>query len=325
MTRLGISVAMATFNGARFLGVQLESIVTQSRPPDEIVVCDDGSSDDTGQIVREFSSRTSIPIQFVINEANLGSTRNFEKAVGMCKGPIVALADQDDVWYGQKLERIERTFLESPAVTAVFSDADLIDENSVSMKSRLWPTFSFGLAEQKKFANGDALGVLIRHPVVTGATMGFRRELFGLMTPIPANEIHDQWMSFLLAAMGRFEMIPEPLMQYRRHRGQQVGPGPLNVRDQMAEARDRGEGFYLHEIERFRQFYDWLEKRKASFPNAEKTQTEIRRKLLHLEHRAHLSRQKAARIPKMVREVLSGNYWRYSGGWISIAKDLMIR
>jgi len=211
MTTLSISVAMTTFNGGRFLAAQLESIAAQSRAPDELVICDDGSSDDSAKIVREFSRRTSLPTQFVVNERNLGSTKNFEKAIGLCKGPIVALADQDDVWYCQKLERIERTFLRSSAVAAVFSDADLIDEGSNALGSRLWPTFSFDRAEQKKFKNGDALGVLIKHPVVTGATMAFRKKFFDLMVPIPANEIHDQWMSFLLAASGRFEMIPEPL------------------------------------------------------------------------------------------------------------------
>jgi glycosyltransferase involved in cell wall biosynthesis len=324
MSAQSISVAVCTFNGEPFLSAQLESIARQSRPPDEVVICDDGSSDGGEEFVREFASRGAFPVRFVANEGNLGSNRNFEKVIGLCHGSIVALADQDDIWYEHKLETIEKTF-RTNEVVAVFSDADLIDERSIPLGLRLWTTFSFDPAEQRKFMTGDALGVLVKHPVVTGATMAFRRELFNCMTPIPANEIHDQWMSFLLAAQGRFEMISEPLMQYRRHKGQQVGPGPLNLRDRVSVARGRGGSFYFQEIARFRQLYDKLDENRPAFPKAEHAQREIKRKLIHLEHRARLAPRKTARLPKVLREAINGNYWRYSGGWISIAKDIMIR
>lgn len=290
MSAQSISVAMCTFNGEPFLRTQLESIARQSRPPDELVICDDGSSDGGGEFVREFARSAPFPVRFVANEGNLGSTRNFEKAIWLCHGSIVALADQDDVWYEHKLETIERTF-RSNEVVAVFSDADLIDERSIPLGLRLWPTFSFDPTKQRKFMSGGALSVLIKHPVVTGATMAFRRELFKFMTPIPTNEIHDQWMSFLLAAQGRFEMISEPLMQYRRHKGQQVGPGPLHLRDRVSVARGRGDSFYFQEIDRFRQLYAKLDENRPSFPKADHAQKEIKRKLIHLEHRARLASQ----------------------------------
>jgi hypothetical protein len=114
-------------------------------------------------------------------------------------------------------------------------------------------------------------------------------------------------------------------MQYRRHKGQQVGPGPLNLRDRVSVARGRGDSFYFQEIERFRQLYDKLDENRLSFPKADYAQKEIKRKLIHLEHRARLAQWKTARLPKVLREAINGNYWRYSGGWISIAKDIMIR
>jgi glycosyltransferase involved in cell wall biosynthesis len=320
-----VSVAMCTFNGERFLQAQLESIRRQSRLPDELLICDDRSSDRGQEIVDDFSRQAPFPVRFFLNETNLRSTRNFEKAIGLCRGSLVALADQDDVWYEHKLDKIEKTFLRSDSVVAVFSDADLIDRDSHPLGSRLWPTFSFDLAKQKKFADGNALGVLMKHPVVTGATMAFRREFFDPMTPFPAKEIHDQWMSFLLAATGRFEIIPEPLMQYRRHEKQQLGPGPLNFHDRMAVARGRGESFYIQEIERYRELSNKLQNNPEYFPKAADALKEIQNKLVHLEHRAHLSRIKATRLPKVLREALNGNYWRYSGGWVSIAKDMMIR
>jgi glycosyltransferase involved in cell wall biosynthesis len=325
MSGLNISVAMCTFNGERFLSAQLESIAAQDRVPDELVVCDDGSSDGSREIIREFARRSTFSTRFLSNDRNLGSTKNFERAISLCRGAIVALADQDDVWYPHKLRRIENAFLRSSAIVAAFSDADLIDDNSRLLGFRLWPTFSFDIAKQKQFANGHALNVLIRHPVVTGATMAFRRELFDLIAPIPADEFHDRWISFLLAARGRFETISESLLQYRRHDEQQLGPGPLTLRGQMAQAKSRGKNSYLDDINRFQQLYDRLSQHRADFPNAEYAQKQIRRKICHFEHRARLPDTKAARIPKVFREVFNGNYWRYSGGWKSIASDLVFR
>src|SRR5215469_5846511 len=104
---------MCTFNGARFFRGRPASIHKQDRPPDELVICDDGSSDGSIEIVTEFAQDSDFPIRLVINDENLGSSKNFEKAVSLCQGDIVALADQDDVWYRQKLRRIEKTFLRS--------------------------------------------------------------------------------------------------------------------------------------------------------------------------------------------------------------------
>jgi glycosyltransferase involved in cell wall biosynthesis len=320
---ISLSVAICTFNGGRFLGAQLASIAAQERPPDELVVCDDGSSDGCVKIVREFARRAPFSTRLVVNERNLGSTKNFEKAISLCQGGIVALADQDDVWYRHKLGRIEKAFLRSSEIILAFSDADLIDDDSQSLGARLWATFSFDRAEQIQFANGHALNVLLKHPVVTGATMAFRKEYFDLLAPIPAKQIHDRWISFLLAARGKFEVISDPLMQYRQHQGQQVGPGPRTLRELTQRVRLTTANSYLNEVERFREFRDRLEEQRGTFPFVGCALTEIKRKIFHLEHRARLPRTRIARIPSVLRQTLNGDYWRYSTGWKSIAKDLI--
>jgi glycosyltransferase involved in cell wall biosynthesis len=322
---LSISVAMCTFNGARFLGAQLASIAAQDRPPDELVVCDDGSSDGSVEIVKEFARGAPFSTRLVVNGRNLGSTKNFEKAISLCQGAIVVLADQDDVWYRNKLGRMQEAFLRSSEVILAFSDADLIDDVSQSLGARLWATFFFHRAEQFQFANGHALNVLLKHPVVTGATMAFRREFFDLLAPIPAEQIHDRWISFLLAARGKFEVISDPLMQYRRHQEQQVGPGPRTLLERTQRARLTTAKSYFKEIERFHEFRDRLEKRADDFPIGAYALTEITRKISHLEHRARLPQMRVARIPGVLRQTLNGDYWRYSTGWNSIAKDLAIR
>jgi glycosyltransferase involved in cell wall biosynthesis len=325
MTGHSVSVAMCTFNGERFLRDQLESIASQEKLPDELVICDDGSSDGSVEIVRQFAQRAPFPTRLIVNQKTLGATKNFEQAIGLSQSAIVALADQDDVWYPQKIRRIEKTFQGSSKLVATFSDADLIDDGSRLLHLRLWPTFAFSRAKQNQFASGHALNVLIRRPVVTGATMAFRRELFDLMTPIPGNEIHDKWISFLLVALGQIVAISEPLMQYRRHEGQQVGPGPLTLQEGIEQARDSDANSYLEEIERFQQIHDRLQERRSDFPYAECALQAIEGKISHLEHRAQLPPSKVARIPKVLWEILHGHYWRYSGGWMSVAKDLAIR
>ena len=319
---LSISIAMCTFNGGQFLPLQLASIAAQNRMPDELVVCDDGSSDGSLDSLHEFARAAAFPVHVVRNERNLGSTKNFDQAISLCNGGIVVLADQDDIWYPHKLAAIQAAFENPSAPIAVFSDADLIDENGMTLGLSLWQSFSFGLRDQKRFANDEALHILVKHPVVTGATMAFRREFFHLISPIPPNQVHDNWIAFLLAACGSFTPVPESLMQYRRHQNQQIGPGRVTLRERIARARSTGPDFYTQEIMRFRQFYERLEQRRADFPFAECALREISAKISHREHRALLPRTGAARIPKVIREILNGGYWRYSEGWESVAKDM---
>lgn len=322
---LSISVAMCTYNGGRFLREQLASIAEQHNPPDELVICDDGSSDDTHEIVKEFAGRCNFATRFVVNDTRLGSTKNFEKAISLCRGEIVCLADQDDLWYRHKLEIIVKPFLQSSAIVAAFSDADLINEDSRQLGLRLWNAFSFDAREQDQFASHRALEVLVKHPVVTGATMAFRREHFDIVAPIPANHIHDRWISFLLAARGTFTAIRDPLMQYRRHEGQQEGLPPQIPAELIRQAKTRCARFHLEEIERLYQLSSRLRSRQTDLPYAQYAISEIQRKVSHLSHRAKLPRQRFARIPRVLRESLNLGYWRYSAGWNSIARDLLIR
>ena len=101
------SVAMCTYNGARFVAEQLESVAAQTRPPSELVVCDDRSTDGTARLVEQFAARAPFPVRLFVNERNLGSTANFGRAVTLAEGDLVALCDQDDVWRPEKLEPTE--------------------------------------------------------------------------------------------------------------------------------------------------------------------------------------------------------------------------
>lgn len=314
---------MCTYNGSQFLPAQLASIAAQDRNPDELVVCDDGSNDETAQIIGEFSKTARFPVRLIVNEKNLGTTRNFEKAICLCRSDIVALADQDDVWYAHKLARMEEVFLSPEATVAVISDADLIDEESRLLPVRLWESFLFDKRERVQFANGDSVPVLTKRHIVTGATLAFRKKYVDIL--LPFQDFHDRWLGFLLAACGPFKAIPYPLMQYRRHPKQQFGPGSLSWKEAIARVTRTDGTFYLSEIDRFQKLHSHLEKQKPMFEHAERAQKEIERKVAHLQRRIHLPKSSFARIPKVLREMMNGDYWRYSAGWKSIAKDCLQR
>jgi len=317
---------MCTYNGARFLQEQLESIAAQARLPDELIICDDRSTDETVEIINGFARHAGFRVRAVINENTLGVTKNFEKAIELCQSEIIALADQDDVWHSHKLECIANIFMRWPETVAVFSDADIIDAKSERLPGRLWETFFFGRKEQKQFGNGRALDVLLKHPVVTGATMAFRERLRGLVLPLPTHHTHDYWISILLAACGDFRPIPQSLIRYRQHGNQQIGVGParLTLRERTESAIRDSRRSYLAEIDCFSQVRTRLLTRRDEFPCGEAAIRLVIEKISHRSTRARLAPSRLLRLPAIVREMAKLRYWRYSEGWRSVARDVFL-
>jgi glycosyltransferase involved in cell wall biosynthesis len=250
-----ISVAMCTYNGAPFLPAQLESIEKQTRKPDEIIICDDGSSDQTRSLLEKFAKESPISVSLKFNEQNLGSIKNFEQAVRSCTGDIIVLTDQDDVWRTDKLKKIAETFQSEPAAGLVFSDAEIVDEKLEPLNRRMWDEVDFDAHKRKLVRLGRALEVLITGWTVTGATMAFRSNFVKLSLPIPDGiaMIHDGWIALTIAAVAGVVPIEEPLIKYRQHAGQQIGaparaqkaaeqPGPMQT------LRRRNPSADLHKI-----------------------------------------------------------------------------
>jgi glycosyltransferase involved in cell wall biosynthesis len=115
-----ISIALCTYNGERFLPRQLASILEQTRLPDEMVVCDDGSTDGTLEILHDFADQATFPVEVIRNGHTLGSSENFVQAIGLCEGTFIALSDQDDIWYPSRLERSEQELNNHPEAALLF-------------------------------------------------------------------------------------------------------------------------------------------------------------------------------------------------------------
>ena len=218
-----LSVALCTYNGSRHLREQLDSIARQSRPPDELVVCDDVSQDATIEILNDFAGQCEFPVRIQRNERTLGSTKNFEHAITVCDGDVIALCDQDDVWEPRKLALLEDALARHPEAAYVFSDAHVVDECLQPLGHTLWEAVGFGRREQRLFEGGQSPAVLLRFNVVTGATMALRACHRDLILPIPGSWIHDGWSALVLSLGAPCAFVDEPLIQYRQHSAQQLG------------------------------------------------------------------------------------------------------
>src|ERR1051325_4683641 len=223
MKTMNLSIALATYNGAAFLKEQLESIAAQTRTPDELVISDDQSTDDTLRMIVEFAATVDFPVRLSVNESNLGTAKNFEKAISLCRGDVILLSDQDDVWHNDKLESVECIFEAKPRLSLVFSDAELVDEMLQPFAETLFDQLGFNDRKQRLVKSGRALEVQLRENLVCGCTIAFRANLKELVLPISSDGplVHDGWIMLLIAAAGEIDFIKRPLLKYRQHSAQQ--------------------------------------------------------------------------------------------------------
>jgi glycosyltransferase involved in cell wall biosynthesis len=233
MTDMRLSIALCTYNGEKYLQQLLESIDGQTRKPEEIVICDDGSTDRTIEVINRFSSRSSITVKLFINEYNLGITKNFEKAISLCSGDIIFLSDQDDIWHYEKLKTFEQKFTSLPDVGIIFSNANLVDENLKTLNNTLWVSIEFDRKKQSMVENKQTPTALLNdleRDFAWGATMAFRSCYKDLILPIPWNWAHDTWIMLIIGAVVDVAFISQPLIEYRQHSQQECGaPNNRNV------------------------------------------------------------------------------------------------
>lgn len=316
-----LSVALCAYNGAAYLGEQLESIAAQDRLPDELIVCDDASTDATAQIVAEFAARAPFPVRWQRNRRNLGSRANFAQAIALCRGRIIALADQDDVWLPHKLRRLATALDANPQAGFAFSDAVLVDPQRQPLGCRLWQSIRFGRFEQRRWRAGRAVDVLLRHNVVTGATLALRAEYRDLVLPIPEGWVHDGWLALVIAAVADAVAVPEPLIEYRQHAAQQIGERPRSLYEQYLRGRQRRRKDFQQIAENYRAARDRLAPLGDRL-NSPRILAALERKTDHFRTKACMRAHVGARLGLVLRELTHGHYARYSTGWRSLAQDL---
>jgi glycosyltransferase involved in cell wall biosynthesis len=211
-----VSVAMCTFNAARYIEEQFSSIARQSRLPDELVVCDDGSHDRTVEIVRSLAAAVPFSVRVVENPTNLGCNRNFEKAISLCRGTIIFLSDHDDVWHRDKIEQTIAAMRED-GVGAAFTDAAVVSNDLTPLGFTLWMTVGFDPERQQRFQDGEQFSELLHNNVMQGAAAAFKSSFRDAILPIPQEWQHDHWIALIISAVAEIHFVDRPLLDYRQH------------------------------------------------------------------------------------------------------------
>lgn len=325
-----ISVAMCTFNGERYLQQQLESLSAQTRQPDELILCDDCSTDQTLRIASEFAQSASYPVRVNVNQQNLGSTLNFEQAIGNCDGDVIALCDQDDVWLPQKLATIEASFAGHPEIGLVFTDAEVVNDDLTPAGYSLWEKLGVSDNELERIAAGRGFQSLLVGATVTGATMAFRSRFRPLVLPIPLDLpiIHDAWITMLIAAVAAVAPVRERLISYRQHDAQQVGAlerqgrrrSTALTRAAAKEALER-DNPYAQALAVLQSVQQRLTENAAEF-DSRRVLPGLESQIEHLKVRSTLPGARLTRGTRVLRELFAGRYHRYANGARSAVKDL---
>lgn len=320
-----VSIAIATYNGAAYLETQLQSLAAQTRRPDEVVITDDLSTDDTAGIAARVAHETGLNIRLHRNESRLNVAQNFNAALARCSGDIVFFCDQDDAWDATKIETILAEFDANPAALCVMNDARFTD-------GALVPT---GRTKRTQMARAGMSDI----DFTMGCCAAFRRGLVDLALPIPAGAPHDVWVVGLADSLTATHRINAVLQDYRIHGNNVTADIFINqsgdksraqmLRHRLARVASRfsATGNLLSELARLEAILSRLNDNTAALSDllgAAPAQAALDR-LARLRHvlatRAALrARPRAARVPSVLSLWRAGGY----GSGRAMLKDLFV-
>lgn len=321
--QLSTSIAMCTYNGERFLQEQLDSFLSQTRLPDELVVCDDGSRDRSGEILHKFSSQAPFPVRIVLNKENMGFGKNFEQAISLCQGDIIFPSDQDDQWLPNKISLMTEVFKQFPQVGLCFSDALLVDENLNSMNRRIWENYGFHWKTLQIFPNRFLTYYFLKRDAIMGCSLAIRRSLCDKLLPLPPCWAHDAWITFLSSTITYLAAFPESLIKYRQHTLQCIGVKPSRPLANYHLMRAIKRKNYLIHTNLWKIALHRILTEK-SIRVSPLVLSAVENKIKFLEDRVFLPKSFFKRLPIIFRDIFKGNYRRYSEHYIkSIIIDML--
>ncbi|MCU1441443.1 MAG: glycosyltransferase family 2 protein [Rhodoglobus sp.] len=320
-----VSVALCTHNGERFVGAQLDSIFAQTVVPVELVVSDDASTDSTLDIVVErhaahSAAGGSVALRILRNTQPLGVTGNFERAILACSSELIALSDQDDVWRSDRLERSLESFERGADVLLVHSDARLVDAAGTVVHPSLLDALEVSTEARRAIVSGDAFALLLHRNLMTGATMCIRRSLAQTAAPFPPGWVHDEWLAIIASAVGRIDLVQQPLIDYRQHGGNEIGAADLSLRVKLGRLVEPGADRNRRLLQRARSLAERLPLIAGVAPSRVEAAA---RKVLHEEARSALPASRLRRIGPVMREWRTGRYSAFGGGLNDVARDLI--
>lgn len=205
-----VSIVVATYNGAKFLEAQMDSLIAQTYPNIEIVAVDDCSKDNTFEILERYAREHS-HIRVFRNMSNLGYTRNFEKAVSLATGEFVSFSDQDDLWAPEKTTQLMNAIGDHPMI---YSDSQLVTEDLQPLQKHS------DLKNQRPFDNCLYFAV---DDCVAGHSAIMKRSIAVAAMPYPTEAPYDLWLPFFATLYGEIQYINKAFVQWRQHRSNITG------------------------------------------------------------------------------------------------------
>lgn len=201
-----ISVAIAYYNGGEYIEEQLNSILLQLSPEDEVILSVDGASDGSDTLLEAWAQKDGRI--HLLQGPGKGVVRNFEEAISHCSGDIIFLSDQDDIWKESKVKKVLKAFRD-PEIMAVLHNGELMDGKGQYLGGKT--LFELRNSRSGLFKN------LMKNSYI-GCCMAFRRELLPVILPIPEEMyMHDYWIGTAAELCGKVGLLKEPLIGYRRH------------------------------------------------------------------------------------------------------------
>ena len=199
-----ISIALATYNGSQYLAEQLQSYLDQDRMPDELVISDDCSTDETCNLIEKFSESAPFDVRFIRQPKQLGYVANFDCALGMATGDLIFLSDQDDVWLPQKISELCEFIEKKPDFLLILNDAEITNDD-------LSRTGLTKLGQLRLAGSPDSAFVM-------GCCCAIHRELLDLGLPVPEGvKGHDNWLVDFSNGLHTTAVVEKVLQLYRRH------------------------------------------------------------------------------------------------------------
>lgn len=216
-----VSIAMCTYNGSAFLLEQLNSLSAQTLKPNEIIISDDASTDDSIAICKAFAEKSNINIKIFENKSNIGYIKNFEKAISHCTQDIIFLCDQDDIWRSDKIDQIVKVFNSEPEVGLILHNFSKIDDYNRPMinKNETYGLKNLTSCQLPDEIMNNSINVFLEpYPRAwCGCMMAYRKSFNDLVLPVFPGKGHDDWILKILAPVTELRFTSEKLIDYRIH------------------------------------------------------------------------------------------------------------
>lgn len=252
------------------------------------------------------------------NHLPFGVTRNFELAIDLCTGDLIALCDQDDIWHASKLECLAHEFENRPDLSLFHSDLRLVDREGMPLHETVFSANRVAAVDIQAIHSGGEADVLLSRNLVTAGSTMFRRELTDVGMPFPNTSVHDEWLGIVASMTGIVDCIEDALVDYRQHGGNQIGASKMKFHhyvQRLISARKHRNARLLSRA-----------RSRAAHPVKAKATgfaMRVEQKLAHEITRSFYPVSRWRRLGPVWREFRSGRYRDFGLGFPDVVRDLI--